>query len=87
MIAIVISCDRVAREAGRIVSVCHKIQEKLPQSSWERNEIFKLLTLVNSKKALYTAADYFIVSRSTLFGLLSVTTTYFIILVQFNQSL
>lgn len=85
VVSIVISCDCVTREAERIVGVCQRVQEDMTTYSWERREIFKFLLLVNTRKPLYSAADYFIINRSTLFGLLGVTTTYFIILVQFSQ--
>lgn len=77
------SCDKATKEFTQIVDVCRTVQQYFPLHSKERNEIFNLLLLVNSKQPLYTAAGYFTVNRSTLFGLLSVITTYFIILVQF----
>lgn len=81
----VISCDKVIMEAERIVNVCQEVQEILPSNSRERNEIFRLLVLVNAKRPIYSAANYFVVNRKALLGLLSVTTTYFIVMVQFNQ--
>lgn len=79
----VISCDKVVTEANGIIKVCHEVQENLDFNG--RDEIFNLLTLVKAKKPRYTAAGYFVLNRSTLFALLSTTTTYFIILVQFHQ--
>lgn len=87
VVAIVMSCDQVTKETERTVGVCYKIQENLSLYTWEREEIFKFLTLINSRKPIYSAAGYFVISKSSLFGLLSVTTTYFIILIQFSQSL
>lgn len=81
---IVMSCESVSMEAAKIVSVCLEVQEKMPTPSWERKEIYKLLTVTSTKTGLYTAANYFVLFRGTLFSLLSVTTTYFIIMVQFN---
>lgn len=81
------SCDRVAKEAEKVADVCQRAMESLPIRSSERNEIFNFFELVNTRKPSYTAAGYFIINRGTLFGLLSVTTTYFIVMLQFNQSL
>lgn len=46
--------------------------------------MLNLIMLAKNINPCYTAADFFIVNRTTLFALLSVTTTYFIIMIQFN---
>lgn len=46
--------------------------------------MLNLIMLARSINPCYTAAEFFNVNRSTLFALLSVTTTYFIIMIQFN---
>lgn len=81
------SCDGVVKEAEGIVDVCYKVQEGLLPCSAERLEISKFISLLNTQKIYYTAAGYFIINKGTLLGLLNVTTTYFIILVQFKQYL
>lgn len=85
VVVIAMSCDRVAKEAGKIVGVCHRIDEQLSSNSWESKEVWKLLMMVKAKRTTYTAAGYFVVNRETLFGLFGVATTYFIILVQLYQ--
>lgn len=77
------SCDEVMEEARTIVKVCLEIQEDLDPV--EREEVFKLLALVEAKSVCCTAGNYFVLNRSCLFSILSVVTTYFIILVQFHQ--
>lgn len=81
---VLMSCDKVVEEGMKIVKVCHEIQAVL--NPYDRREILNLMVLVNSKRPRYTAAGYFVLNRCSLFALLSVITTYFIILVQFHQS-
>lgn len=80
---LIISCDKVVTEATRIIEISHKIQDKIDFNG--REEIFNLLILVKASKPHFTAAGFFKLNRSTLFSILSVTTTYFIILLQFHQ--
>lgn len=82
---VVISCDRVIAKAEQIVDTCCEVQENLQTRSSERNQVFELLKLIGSKKLSYSAAGYFIINKSTLFGLIGVITTYFIVLLQFHQ--
>lgn len=84
---IIVSCDGVIKEKKRIVGICHNQQGILPLYSRERDEIFKFLEFIESSKPLYTAAGYFAINRSTTFELLSVVTTYFIVLTQFKEYL
>lgn len=64
--------------------LAHKLQEDMPLMSTERNEVLNLIMLAKNVNPCYTAAEFFNVNRTTLFALLSVTTTYFIIIIQFN---
>lgn len=82
VIVLILSCNGVITEANRI---CYNVPENLGFN--ERMELFNLLILVRAKKPCYTAAGFFTLNKSTLFALLSTTTTYFIILVQFHQSI
>lgn len=85
VVALVMSCDGVLAEVNHTIDICDHLQEQLFDHFKEREEIFKLIVLTKTKYPLYTAANYFVISRSLLFSLLSVTTTYFIIVVQFNS--
>lgn len=75
----VVSCDRVVAEAKGILNICYETQRNMDYN--EREEVFKLLVLIDTKKPRYTAADYFTLNKSTIFALLSTVTTYFIVLV------
>lgn len=78
---LVMSCDKVMEEVRNLVNVCLEVQEHM--NPVEREEVFKFLALVDTRRPCYTVAGYFVLNRSCLFALLNVTTTYFIILVQF----
>lgn len=68
-------------------SLCYKLQEHFVTKSEARNELFKLAQETTANVAVITAANYFQINKATLFGIFSTTTTYFIIVLQFNQSL
>lgn len=82
--AIIISCDVTTCETKKVIKLASAIQEDLPLMSLERKEMLNLIMLVRNINPHYTAADFFKVNRTTLFGLLSVATTNFIIIIQFN---
>lgn len=82
--AVIISCDITICETKKILKLACKYQEKMPLVSLERSELLHLIMLVRNINPCYTAADFFNVNRRTLFALLSVTTTYFIVMIQFN---
>lgn len=83
--AIIMSCDGSLQKAKDIVKFCQDHQDELPSRSEEREEIFKLLLLIDTRKPKFSAAGYFTINRKTIFTVLYVTTTYIIILVQFRQ--
>lgn len=68
------------------MNICYDLEEHFPSSSVERKEALKLVRLARYKGPCFSAAGFFNVDRKTLFGFLNVTTTYFIIIIQFNQS-
>lgn len=82
--ALIISCDYAANEANNVIKVCYKVQENL--NSARKEEVFNFLALIDANKPCYTAAGYFELDRSILFTFLSTATTYFIIVVQFNNN-
>lgn len=82
--AVIVSCDKATRETRKIIILAHKLQEEMPLMSLERNEILNLILLAKNVNPCYNAIGFFKINRTTLFALLRVTTTYFIIIVQFN---
>lgn len=84
-VAIVISCDKTAEEASGVIGICERLQEQLPTRSKEREEIFRLLLVIETGKVRFSAAEYLRIDRSAIFSMLYVATTYLIIIIQFKQ--
>lgn len=82
--AIIIVCDRTTTEASKFIDICYDIQEQLPSSSSYQKGFMLLINIVKDTQVRFTAANYFEINRRTFFGLLSVSATYFIIIIQFN---
>lgn len=78
-----LSCNGVVTEANRISKICLEIHEHFDSNG--RNEIRNLMFLIKAKEACYTAAGFFQLKKSTLFAILNIITTHFIILIQFHQ--
>lgn len=79
------SCAGTEQQANDSMNICRKLQEEMPIYSVEREEVFKLLIIMNSKKPKYSAAEFFNIDRKTIFVLLNAIATYFIIIVQFGN--
>lgn len=84
-IILIVPCDATIKEAKQFITTCHKLQKNCVTSSTDNKELLILLTTVTRTNAIYTAAGFFDIDRTTIFGLLSVITTYFIVIVQFNK--
>lgn len=85
MAILIISCDSAIHEASNIIKICNEVQERLPTLCVEREELLRLVEIAQQEPVCYSAADFFHVNRSTIFSILSVTATYFIIIIQFYQ--
>ncbi|XP_063909867.1 uncharacterized protein LOC135127326 [Zophobas morio] len=84
---IMISADRATASSTKTTSLCYKFQEQFVTKSEARLELFKLAQQTTASTAVITAANFFQINKATLFGLFGTTTTYFIVILQFNQSL
>ena len=82
-----ISADRATASSTKTTSLCYKFQEQFVTKSEARLELFKLAQQTTASTAVITAANFFQINKATLFGLFGTTTTYFIVILQFNQSL
>ncbi|KAL1509700.1 hypothetical protein ABEB36_004401 [Hypothenemus hampei] len=76
-------CDNVVAESERIITICYKIQLKHSIFSVSYRSINNLLYVVTKKKVKFTAMDYYEIQRSTMFGVIGTTATYFVVLIQF----
>jgi hypothetical protein len=78
------SCDGAASASKDTSLVCYKLQSACPDESKERRELLRFAEEANVNSAKFTAADCFTIDRSVVFGVVSTTATYFIIMIQFN---
>ncbi|RZB40915.1 hypothetical protein BDFB_014701 [Asbolus verrucosus] len=78
------SCDLAASESKKIMLLCYKMQQGFSDNSKERRELKWLTNEISINIAKFTAAEFFEINRNTFFGILSTTTTYLIIIIQFN---
>lgn len=83
--AVIFSCDSVARETDELLATCYRLEHTLPLSSKEMEELESLKMLVKDKSSKLTAAGFFELRRSTLLSLFGTTTAYFIVALQFNS--
>ncbi|XP_023313218.1 putative gustatory receptor 2a [Anoplophora glabripennis] len=79
------SCDWAVKEAEKLVTTCYKYQAYFPTFSEEKQELLNLANQIINNKPAFTAAGFFEVNCRTLFTLFGTTTTYFIVIIQFNQ--
>lgn len=81
------SCQWVKEEGQKTIKLCYKLQEDFLDSSMERKELMRLAKNVGCNAPVFSAAGFFEINKTTLFSLLSATTTYFIVVIQFSQSI
>ncbi|XP_044256029.1 gustatory and pheromone receptor 39a-like [Tribolium madens] len=87
MSGLIFICGSAKSESQKIVLLCYKMMEKFPERSQEQEELLLAAQVIEKSVANFTAAGFFDVNRSTLFGILATTTTYLIVTIQFNQGL
>nr|WJJ63349.1 gustatory receptor 9 [Pachyrhinus yasumatsui] len=79
-------CDVTMRAAENLLVTCYNLQEKYHSSSMEFKELDNFANKLINRKIKFTAANYFDINRSTMFGLFWNITTCFIALVQFDSA-
>lgn len=77
--------DLTTKEASRMVTICYTQQQLYPESFAEYREFAKLAVLGGNLHVEFTAAGFFEINRTTLYKLICVVTTYFIVIVQFRK--
>nr|XP_015834786.1 PREDICTED: gustatory receptor 68a [Tribolium castaneum] len=87
VILIIMGCDVVASNSRKTAEMCYKLQGFYPEEAPQRKELLRFASESRGSVAKFTAADFFEIDRGTFFGILSTTTSYFIIMIQFNMSL
>ncbi|XP_018568112.1 uncharacterized protein LOC108908248 [Anoplophora glabripennis] len=83
-ILITFACDSVVREANKLLKMCYNMQVHLPLLAREKEELDRLTNLIHNNGPKFTAANFFEIKRSTLLSIIATTTTYMIVILQFN---
>ncbi|KAJ8918708.1 hypothetical protein NQ315_015028 [Exocentrus adspersus] len=76
--------DLAMQEAKKLTKTCYELEDALPAYSKEREELRNLSEIIQSTQTNFKAADFFEINRSTILALLGTTTTYMIVIIQFN---
>ncbi|RZC42723.1 hypothetical protein BDFB_013469 [Asbolus verrucosus] len=84
MAFVVMSCDSTTSQSNNVVKLCYKMQEHFLDDSNERRKLIWLAKQTSTNGARFTAANLFEINRKIFIGILSITTTYFIIIIQFS---
>ncbi|XP_049820841.1 gustatory and pheromone receptor 32a-like [Aethina tumida] len=82
---LIIQSHKAKSSAKKIVQTSLRLQHHLPQYSPTREELFRLCEKAAMFEPTFTAADFFVLDKSTILSILSTITTYFIVVVQFNN--
>lgn len=81
-----VNSNSVTQESRELVYSCYKLQEKTSEFI-TKQEVASLARELQFNVAIFTAADFFDLNKSTLFGILATITTYFIVIIQFVFSM
>lgn len=79
------SCSNATAASKKLSFLCYKLQEKVKEVS-QLTVVVNLARELKSNVATFSAADFFEINNNTLFGILASATTYFIIIIQFNNA-
>uniref|UniRef100_A0A6P7F0B0 Uncharacterized protein LOC114324967 n=1 Tax=Diabrotica virgifera virgifera TaxID=50390 RepID=A0A6P7F0B0_DIAVI len=80
---ITVCCESASHANRKIRIICYKLQEYVRPDSSSREEFFKLAYIASTLSPKLTAANFFIISRGTILGIINITTTYLLVILQF----
>lgn len=80
------TCNNATSASKELSVICYKLQDQKTET-WQTAEILCLAHEFESNSFKLSAADFFDINNSTLFGIFASTMTYFIIIIQFNSAL
>ncbi|KAG5876270.1 hypothetical protein JTB14_013007 [Gonioctena quinquepunctata] len=79
---IILSCEAASSAGRNIEKECFKLQERLEMNSRSREELFKLSRIARSCNPNFTAANFFVINKSTILRIINLVTTYSIVMIQ-----
>ncbi|KAJ8919612.1 hypothetical protein NQ315_002234 [Exocentrus adspersus] len=83
-IYIILCCDYASSQGAKIVRLSYKLEENFVPSSDCRLELLRLANFAQIYRPKFLAANFFVIERSTILGIISIATTYLIVVIQFN---
>ncbi|KAJ8948617.1 hypothetical protein NQ314_008380 [Rhamnusium bicolor] len=75
--------NSVSSTGKEMSQLCHKLQGNFDVDSKVRKELFKLADIARSYEPEFTAANFFVINKGTILGIINIATTYLIVLIQF----
>jgi gustatory receptor len=86
-IYLIFLCDDVVKEAEDLLEVSCRLRWNLANlTSEEKRDLYWFTDFLLDNFPKLSAARFFHINRSTVLGILGTTTTFFIIMIQFNSS-
>ncbi|XP_074028537.1 uncharacterized protein [Leptinotarsa decemlineata] len=87
LIVIVIFCiDAATKEPQKLIDFCMNLEGEFPEGSEHNRRLKSTVKKLKYLSPKITAAGFFPINRSTLLAMISVITTYFIVIVEFYIS-
>nr|CAI5837389.1 unnamed protein product [Callosobruchus analis] len=83
---IILCCESATAAGNKVEKTCHKLQENFELTSKAREELFRLAEITKSFAPKFTAANFFVINKGTILGIINIATTYLIVIIQFNDS-
>ena len=74
------------QEAKKFLDVCYKLQEKYGMTSKEAEALTKIISYCKHFCREFNVAGFFNIDKTVILCILGYVTTYFIIVIQLNQS-
>ncbi|CAG9835488.1 unnamed protein product [Diabrotica balteata] len=85
-LVIIFSSDAVTLESQKIIDLAYKELRKRSTTKLQKEELKRLVVKVKYYVPSLTAAKFFKINRNTILGLISVATTYSIVIIQLGDS-
>ncbi|KAJ8948040.1 hypothetical protein NQ318_003374 [Aromia moschata] len=86
-VCIIICCEQAVSAGNKTKGLCYKLQENFDPKSRTKKELFKLAEIVQTFKPEFTAANFFVINKGTILQIISIATTYLIVIIEFYSTL
>lgn len=87
MVVFIVSCDRVVKEAHKMLFLAYELKWSFPTISAEdKQELYEFSNFVSKHLPQFSAASLFKIERSTILDILGTACTFLIIIIQFRSA-